>query len=152
MAPVTAEKVADFMLCFAYEHGDLLTNLKLQKLLYYAQAWYLALYDEPLFDEDIEAWVHGPVVRSIYNRFKDFGWHQITADIDCKNLNLPDFVQEHLIEVINEYGGFTAYDLERMTHEEQPWQNARQGLQMDDPSNATITWEDMKHYYGHRVH
>ncbi len=152
MAPVTAKKITDFILCFAYEHGDLLTNLKLQKLLYYAQAWHLALYDAPLLDDDIEAWVHGPAVRSVYTHFKNFGWHPIQVNLDCDNLNLPEFVQEHLIEVIDEYGGLTAYELERMTHEELPWQNARRGLPIDEPSNAVIAWEDMKDYYGHRVH
>ena len=61
MAEVSARQVAQFMISFSHEHGDPISNLKLQKLLYYAQAWFLALQDKPLFDERIEAWAHGPV-------------------------------------------------------------------------------------------
>ena len=151
MTQITANQVADFILCFAREHGDNLTNLKLQKLVYYAQAWHLALYDEPLFDDPVQAWVHGPVVYSVYQRFKDYGWQPITAPIDCDRVTLPEAVEQHLIEVMDEYGGFNAYELERMTHEEAPWQNARGALPMDEPSNTVINPDDMKHYYRQRV-
>ena len=59
-----------------YEMGytdELITNLKLQKLLYYAQGCVMALTDEPLFDEDIQAWEHGPVVPEIYHKYKSYG-------------------------------------------------------------------------------
>ena len=52
-------------------------NLKLQKLVYYAQAWHLALRDVPLFEEDFEAWVHGPVIPALYQEYKKFGWRPI---------------------------------------------------------------------------
>lgn len=51
--------------------GDAISNMKLQKLLYYAQGFALALLDKPLFDEDFEAWAHGPVLRCIYNKYKN---------------------------------------------------------------------------------
>ena len=57
-AEVDAQEVADFFIKFSNEHGDNLTNLKLQKLLYFAQAWYLVFYKRPLFDNEIQAWVH----------------------------------------------------------------------------------------------
>lgn len=152
MAPVTANQVADFLICFARAHGDVLTNLKLQKLVYYAQAWHLALYDAPLYDEPIKAWVHGPVVPAVYQRFKDYGWQPITADIDCDHLDLPESVEHHLIEVMDEYGNFSAYELERMTHEEQPWQTARKGIPMDETSNAIIQPDDMRDYYRQYAH
>ncbi|OQY42717.1 MAG: hypothetical protein B6240_13665 [Desulfobacteraceae bacterium 4572_87] len=53
------------------EAGDLISNLKLQKLVYYAQGFYLALYDEPLFNEPIEAWTHGPVIRELYRSYNE---------------------------------------------------------------------------------
>ena len=71
MAATTAERVADYIIRSAHESGELITNLKLQKLVYYAQAWHLALFDEPLFDDPIEAWVHGPVVSSLYSKFPE---------------------------------------------------------------------------------
>lgn len=145
MAKTSASDAAYFMLRFSSEHGDCLTNLKLQKLLYYAQAWHLALYDEPLFDERIEAWVHGPVVPSIYHRFKDYQWRPITQEIP--EVSLPGDVTKHLVEVLDAYGGFTGFQLERLTHEEDPWKSARGDLEMDVPSNVEISWDDMKTYY-----
>lgn len=65
-----SREIADYIILYFQEHGEPLTNLKLQKLLYYAKGWYLALYDKPLFNDKIEAWVHGPVVPSIYHAFK----------------------------------------------------------------------------------
>ena len=77
-----ANKIADYILFKTQNTGDFLTNLKLQKLLYYAQAWYLANYQKPLFDEPIEAWVHGPVVVQVYNEFRDYGCDRIGKMID----------------------------------------------------------------------
>jgi len=74
--------IAKHILKICADHGDNLTNLKLQKLLYYSQAWYLALNDETLFSDDIEAWVHGPVVSSVYQEYKKYRYH----DIDCDNI------------------------------------------------------------------
>jgi len=149
MADTTARLVADYFLSFFAEHGDPVTNLKLQKLLYYAQAWYLALYDAPLFDEGIEAWVHGPVVPPIYVAFRDLGWRPIPPPINGGTLH--DRPEEHAREVIEAYGGFSAYQLERMTHQEYPWINARRGVPSDEQSHNIITLEDMKNCYRARL-
>jgi len=133
------------MLCFCEEHGDPITNLKLQKLLYYAQAWCLALYNKPLFGEKIEAWVYGPVVAEVYRAFKNFGSRPI--DCEFKAPDLPDEVVGHLEEIIAAFGGYSTYQLEKMTHQEAPWCNARGNLPLDAPSNAEISHEDMKSFY-----
>ena len=74
MATLTAQDVADYFLSIVdEEQGDSLSNLKLQKLLYYAQGFHLAIKNEPLFDEDIEAWTYGPVVPSVYNQYSQHG-------------------------------------------------------------------------------
>lgn len=73
MAELAAKRVADYIIAFAHEHGDPVSNLKLQKLLYYAQAWHLALHDNPLFDERIEASVHGPAVPPVYGALQGVG-------------------------------------------------------------------------------
>ncbi|MDV2504116.1 MAG: DUF4065 domain-containing protein [bacterium] len=145
MAATTAEKVADYIIRSAHDSGALITNLKLQKLVYYAQAWHLALFDEPLFDDPIEAWVHGPVVPSIYSKFRNFGWNPIGLDTD--EVDLPEDLQEHIDEVIEVYGGFSGWDLERLTHSEEPWRKARGDLPPDEPSSDEISHEDMKEYY-----
>jgi uncharacterized phage-associated protein len=141
----TANEIADFFLCFSHKHGDCLTNLKLQKLLYYAQAWYLTLYNKNLFEEDIQAWVHGPVVYSVYNRFKDYRWNDITEQPMPPKLSIGE--QKHLLEIINVFGKFSAWELEQMTHNETPWKNARGGLPVDEPCSNVINSDDMKSYY-----
>lgn len=145
MAVITAKQVANYLLAFSQESGDCFTNLKLQKLLYYAQAWYLALYGEPLFDDEIQAWVHGPVVRSVYNEFKKFVAQPIS--IKVSKPNLPVKVQKHLQEILKVFGGYSSYQLELMTHREAPWLNARKGLSMDEPCENLISLEDMKKFY-----
>lgn len=145
MAKTNAHQVANFFLWFAHQHGDLLSNLKLQKLVYYAQAWHLALRGEPLFDEPVQAWVHGPVVPGIYQRFRDFGWRPISVNPEKPPFD-PD-TEEHLVEVMRVYGGFSAYELELMTHQERPWLEARGDLPVDAPSNACISHQSMLEFY-----
>jgi uncharacterized phage-associated protein len=149
MAITTGRRIADFVICFSREHGDPVSNLKLQKLLYYAQAWYLALNDHALFDERIEAWVHGPAVPPVYGDFKQWSWQPITMNVDPPNLE--EGVVAHLNEVMDAYGGFSAYELERLTHDEDPWRNARQGLAPDEPSHMVISHDDMRRYYRARL-
>jgi len=66
MEIATPNNVSDYLISFAHSTGDVITNLKLQKLLFYSQAWYLALKDDYIFEEDFQAWVHGPVLVSQY--------------------------------------------------------------------------------------
>src|SRR4051794_29818552 len=71
---LTADQVADYFLAHVDEEsGDNITHLKLQKLLYYAQGFHLAIQGEPLFAEPIEAWEHGPVVCRVYHKVKYCG-------------------------------------------------------------------------------
>jgi uncharacterized phage-associated protein len=108
------------------EAGDSITNLKLQKLLYYAQGAHLALYDGPLFPERIEAWTHGPVVPDVYHRYKLHSGEPIPVEpIDLGAYN--DQVQEVLDEVNEVFGQFSALKLRAMTHNEPPWTQTPQG-------------------------
>jgi uncharacterized phage-associated protein len=144
MAISTAKKIADAFLHISRENRSEMTNLKLQKLLYYAQAWYLAIYEEVLFDEPIEAWVHGPVVPEIFRMYRHLKWSAIPGTGTPAE---PDDVAEHLQEVWNIYGGFNATKLERLTHNEDPWKKARRGLASDVPSRNVISTRSMKEYY-----
>ena len=146
---MTALETARYIIRFSHEHGDPVSNLKLQKLLYYAQAWHLALYDEPLFGERLEAWVHGPVVPPVYGTFKQWTWQPISVEVTLPDVSDPD--REHLDEVMDVYGGLTAMYLEKLTHQEDPWRKARAGLSDDAPSNAVISHKDMQEYYKARV-
>ena len=141
----TAAYVADYLLVKARERGEPLSNLKLQKLLYYAQAWYLALHDRPLFAEDFEAWVHGPVLPSQYHRFKAAAWMPIDEPVD--EPGLPSAVKKFLDEILDVFGVETAIALEQMTHRERPWLEARGNLPPDASSSAKISKLTMKRFY-----
>lgn len=145
---VSPSKVADFLLLESRERGELLTNLKLQKLLYYADGWYAVdiVGGRPLFDEQFQAWVHGPVLPSQYRRFKEYKWRPIDAEI-VSPVDMPGPVAKHLQEVIDVFGSETAVMLELMTHRERPWMEARGGLPSDAPSNALISKITMKQYF-----
>lgn len=140
--------IANYFIWLANETGSFISNLKLQKLVYYAQAWHIALHDEPLFEEDFQAWVHGPVIPSLYQKYKSFGWQPISEDV------APDLhkdVFQFLDEVAEEYFASDAYELEQMTHAEDPWNWARGDLAPDEPSNEVIKKEWMKEFYRARV-
>lgn len=118
----TASNVANaFILLEDNNEGDGLTNLKLQKLVYYAQGFYLAIFDAPLFDEAIEAWTHGPVVPELYQAYKQYGKTPvpIAEGFDMNVLEEDEF--SLIEEVYRVYGQFSAWQLRDMTHEETPW-------------------------------
>lgn len=145
---VSPSQVADFLLLESRERGELLTNLKLQKLLYYADGWYAVVSagGTPLFAEEFQAWVHGPVLPSQYRRFRECKWRPIeTADLRRPDLSAD--VTRHLNEVIDVFGSETAVALELMTHRERPWIEARGGLPADAPSTAPISKQTMKRYF-----
>lgn len=145
---LTCFEVAKYFIRLAHETGSFISNLKLQKLVYYAQAWHLALFEQPLFNEDFEAWIHGPVVPELYHYYKKFGWRPIDEAADPQ---LPDEIRDFLSEVVEEYFACDAYELEQMTHLEDPWNRARGGLPPDVPSNQVILKEWMQEYYAARV-
>ncbi|PSB68506.1 hypothetical protein C7B61_00490 [filamentous cyanobacterium CCP1] len=140
--------IANYFIWLANETGSFISTLKLQKLVYYAQAWHLALYGNPLFEEDFQAWVHGPVVPALYQKYKSFGWQPILEETVPK---LSENIFEFLDEVAEEYFACDAYELEQMTHAEAPWNWARGDLPLDAPSDAVIKKEWMKEYYGARA-
>lgn len=100
------------------------SNLKLQKLVYYAQGFHLAIYDTEFFPESIEAWTHGPVCPDVYHEYKGFGSGIIVCNEsqDANAVFTPEQI-ELLNEVYEVYGQFSAWKLRNMTHEETPWKN-----------------------------
>lgn len=160
---LTAEQVADYFLRLVDEDaGDSISNLKLQKLVYYAQAWHLALTGEPLFADCIEAWAHGPVVPGLYQKYRDFGWEPIRnepwepAAIPRPNgdaVEMDDETVDILNEVWEAYGQYSAKRLEELTHSEDPWKNARARRHCGpgDRCDEVITPEEMRAYYSQRL-
>ena len=120
----SALDVSKYIICLAQRNGDIITNLKLQKLLYYAQAWYLVNNNNSkLFEDDIEAWQYGPVVPKVYNEFKSFGRKPIILDCDLER-DFPDLSEDdkhYLNEFCEAFFRFSATELVAMTHQEKPW-------------------------------
>jgi uncharacterized phage-associated protein len=122
---MTVYEIADYFLAQADpEAGDTISNLVLQKLVYYAQGFWLALYDQPLFPDPICKWQHGPVVPDLYHKYKQFGSGPIPAAEGVDLDKFPSEVRELLDEVYTEYGQFSAWKLRDMTHAEPPWDAA----------------------------
>ena len=149
MAIHTEKQIADTLIHLSRERGLEVPNLKLQKLMYYAQAWNLVFSGQPLFDEEVEAWIHGPVIPTIFRTYKVYRWSAI--DCPVKSIHQQTVVA-HLGSVLSSYGQYTATQLERLTHQEEPWRMARLGLQPDQPSRTVITKSAMKNYYSKLVH
>lgn len=130
---LTAAKVAEWFLTRNRADADgcsddYLTPMQLQKLLFFAQGYYLGCYGEPLFSDDINAWKHGPVVRSVYNRYSVFGGRGIDVMCDCQD---SDFTKEQLRAmniVYDKYAKYSGSALRAMTHEPgTPWSETEQG-------------------------
>ena len=122
---LTAQDVADYFLSKVdLKGGDAMTPLALQKVLYYAQGFHLAMNNgQTLFPESIVAWPHGPVVRTIWLRYKDYEWRAIDPPAAYQADGLPPEQREILDAVYMTYGQLPATKLESMTHEESPWQS-----------------------------
>lgn len=130
---------------------------KLQKLLYYSYAWFLTLQNESsdeldnkLFDAEFEAWVHGPVIYSVYDQYRHKGYQPI----ERYEGEIPDFDEETLDvleQVWNVYGSYTGNEMESITHQESPWQNARSGYSPLDRCNEVISDEDIFNCYVERL-
>lgn len=151
--PLTYQDVANFFLAFADDRGEVITNLKLQKLVYYAQAWFLANYGEQLFEGDFQAWVHGPVLPELYYMYKEQGsspikppksWDDIEQELD------PEIL-DYLKEVAQVYMPSGAYELELMTHQETPWIEARGDLEPDEKCETVIPLDAMRKFYSEKI-
>lgn len=129
-----------------------LTNKKLQKLLYYAQAWNLVFFNKKMFDEDIEAWVHGPAIPIVYSKYKDFGFNNIEAKVDEKDFSqLSDDEKKLLDDIWSVYGKYDAGYLEMLSHSEDPWIKARNQQAPYENSSNIISPDLMKQYYGRQI-
>lgn len=138
-----AKDVAKYYLWRGAQDEDLLTNLKLQKLLYYAQGFYLAIHNKPLFSETIEAWTHGPVVPSIYHLYKENGSNVIELDGSIDFEQIDPETRSILEDVYQVYGQFSAFALRNLTHDEPPWKNT--------PKGEEIKHSALKEYFKTRL-
>lgn len=122
-----------------------MSSMKLQKLVYYAQAWHIVWEDEPLFRARIEAWASGPVVPELYKH------HRGEIKVDSWQWGDSDGLLSHesstLNAVLKYYGGKSAFWLSELTHREQPWLDARRGLRPGQRGDRVITHAALGEYY-----
>ena len=118
-----AEDVARYFLVNQNtESGVLISNLKIQKLCYYAQGFALAILKRPLFMEDIERWPHGPVVPPLWRKYHSYRSDPIPIPEEPLDLNLYDMATINLLNRVNQlYGSYSALELRAKTHAEPPW-------------------------------
>src|ERR1700683_807430 len=119
---------------------------KLEKLVYYSQAWHLVWEEEPLFAERIEAWANGPVVPALYKehrrqfRMKEWPHGHVSR--------LTRAQRESIEVVLEHYGKRSGFALRELTHREPPWKDARRGVPPGAPSKNEITQDAIGSYYG----
>lgn len=123
-----------------------MTAMKLQKLVYYAQAWSLVWDEEPLFNEQIQAWANGPVSPDLYAKHR--GKFKVSSWPDGDPSALTEEQRETIDKVLNFYRKYSAQQLSDLTHSEDPWRTARAGLAPTQRSNREITQAAMAEYYG----
>jgi uncharacterized phage-associated protein len=124
---------------------ETMTTMKLQKLIYYSQAWSLVWDEKPLFEEKIEAWANGPVVRNLFDYHR--GMYEI-SEMPIGNPRLLDQNQQETVDAVLEYYGHrSAQWLIDLSHMEDPWIHARKGLPPLERGNRVIPLDAMAHYY-----
>lgn len=130
---------------YIIEKRGTMTAMKLQKLVYYSQAWGLVWDEEPLFPERIEAWANGPVVYELYCRhrgaFKVSEWNGDPTQLSTEQAGTVD-------SVLKFYGKMSSQELSNLTHQEDPWKNARKGMTAGERGSSEITLAAMAEYYG----
>lgn len=132
-----------------------MNHLKLQKLIYYVEAYHLAYFDQSLINDEFEAWLHGPVSRKIWGYYKNIAniYDIISANGNIEYIKknfedkLTDDQRDLVLDVLREYGGESAYNLECMTHKEEPWLEARTGYSFDSKCEVVIKKITMQNYY-----
>lgn len=141
--------VANTILELAEKKSIEISPMKMQKLIYYAQAWYYFLNDEPLIDEHFSRWHYGPVIPSLYHKLKYYGANNITSKIgDLEFINndtvfvepviKDNLIGQYLDKILEVYGSFSAQQLSNMTHQQgTAWA-------LKGPDGSVITLEEMK--------
>lgn len=136
--------IAKKLICLAQNDepngGELLTNLKLQKLLYYQQGFHLAFFGTPLFEESVESWMYGPVVPSVYDKYSKYG--SASLPVTTQAITLTDDEERLFNEVFDAYREFSAIGLMNKTHSERPWIEA-----VPHDRGTVITQDSMKAYF-----
>lgn len=150
MTTISAIDTAKLALALLKNHDDefieYTSGLKLLKLLYYIQGYHLAMFDAPLFKDKMEAWLHGPVVPSVYRWAKDLTDEKLQDEAmnekQMGTLNLHPQQTELISEVLKIYNKYSAYGLRDKTHTEMPWLSV-----YEQGKNNEITQDNLKNFF-----
>jgi uncharacterized phage-associated protein len=148
---LTAVDLAKWLINHAdREAGEVVTHLKLQKLLYFAQAYYLANYNKALFQEDFQAWTHGPVIPEVWHKFKKHGFDSLPEQTRAPAIK-DNKIAGYMAAVLDRYGSIGAKRLEKITHEHAPWKDARGDLPEEASCSNIISKKTMRDFYAARI-
>ena len=139
------------VISYIFEQLGEVTPLALQKMLYFIQGLYFSRYGTPLFSDNCQAWVHGPVYAEIYDMFSSFRYDPIDDPrfelLKGKSTSLDEKEREVIDLVVNTFGMYGGKVLERITHKETPWLEAREGYSENEPSEEEISKDAIKEYF-----
>lgn len=157
---VKATHLAKYIIAKCDNVGDCITNKKLQKILYYVKAWGLVYFTDGVIEDDFEAWIHGPVCREVYYEYKHFGYSPLSIDYEGfdssseyleffkRGMSIREGEKMELVDaVFNKYAVLSSLELELLSHSEEPWIQAREGLTPVETGNNVIDENLMLKYY-----
>jgi uncharacterized phage-associated protein len=156
----SSRDIVKYLVYKSYFYGDPITNLRLQKLLYYVYVWLLVLKNKRVFHEKFQAWPIGPVLPSTYRDLKKYEAGPIDPDycgikdkasLEALEKRIGSSVMMVIDNVFQVYGPKSAFELVNLTHSELPWVNARKGLDIEQKSSNEIEDKDIKSFYGPKI-
>lgn len=139
----SAMDIARYILTWFYDNDEFISNLKLQKLLYYIQGHCLGMFSHPCFNDTIQAWKHGPVVPTVYRKFSSYAGGSIIYFDRYNQGEINENIEELIDDVLEHYGEYETWDLVDMTHREGPWR----GCYVDGMPDIEITKESMQEWF-----
>lgn len=137
-----ALEVARYVIWYCQQMNYIVSNLKLQKILYFLQAEFLVVRNSPCFNETIEAWTFGPVVPEVYKEYKMFGNAHIPCADSADDFNIEECDRDLINGIIDTCSRYTASQLVDLTHSQSPWINAYEPYQ-----NNPITQESIRDFF-----
>lgn len=147
MTKYKAIDIANWLIFKSSQYGDLITHLKVQKLLYYSEAWVQAILNKELFQESIQAWSHGPVVPEVFHAFKSNQWNSLPVPSQDSIITIDEDYEDVLNQVFDTYADIPAKTLELMTHNDAPWIKARGSLDPEQRCEVVMQKNDIKDYF-----
>ena len=122
------KKIADYIVARCNDREEKITNLRLQKILYYVQGYFLKYFEQPAFNESIYCWPYGPVVAQAYYEYNINGNNNIILSesykADALDKIKPKEYRQLINNIIDRCMNFTITNLVNKTHEELPWKNS----------------------------